>query len=376
MYDDYDEEYVSPIEDELYDYLYNDDISPHDKYIYELSDHLYKKCESLYKPEDTQPDTSDLNVEWDLFPYEEISAKFPHTYNQILVHLIEATNTKHYRYDPDNTIYGCSPYLSNNMNITPEIIHIIEKIAKHVNIIIHGVIIRGITDIIMRVAFQYGSIPLFNILTDMLGDTNQNMDVKAYIRHVLKTIPVCLLGLMCNLSFPDEFDSIVIQKARIYMATTICPNRQKIFIFPGIYTNNYVGSQFHNALKNRFCLIAEFMINECKQHGISILDSKTVYLNIYLDSTFTDACNKGETELICVYCKFDPYKYCMQSMIPGDSSDIHTLICDTDNYGVIRSPENQKWKYMCEILHALHYNLSNKNLPIDIIRDIISNYIA
>jgi hypothetical protein len=364
-YRDDDEDYVSPVEDELLDYLYNDSMSPEDKYIYELCDSLYKKCANLY-----DKDNFSCDLEWDAFPYEEMSKKFPHTYNQILIHLIEASNNRHCRSEPNNTIYGNgsgSFWLSNKIRTTtPEIISIVEMLAKYVNIVIRGIKIDGIVQLMFLYGFVYGSISVFDTIHQIRPYASGDVDL------VFKTCPEYLLHYMCySPELISGFDLVSLQKNRIHMVNSISTDIVKLYV--GNYIN-YCPLQFMKALNNRLYLIAEFIIVECKKHNIGLYNCDQFSEKI-LESGFIDACNKCDLDSVQIYCKLDPYKYDVIYLpvihvdCDGHTENSHMMISNKD-YGIIYSPKNKKWQRMCVIMQALHYN--KNNLPMDVVRMISS----
>lgn len=358
-YEDDDNDYVSPVEDEFFDYIYNTDMSTQDKYLYELSQSLYAKCASLYNKNYAFPDNY-IHLEWDEFPYAAISARFPHTYNQIVVHMVEASDKCRDRQSPNNTIYGNGDgmfILSNDKNTTtPFMVSVVERLAKHVNTKINNKEIYGIVQLLFVYAIQFGSIPLFQLLDKTSCAKNCNQYMFYY------------MGQSQYIYIQAGFDYTAIQKARIHMAVSL-----DIFHMPMIGYS--LANHFITAIRNQLYLVAEYMLYECKnKQNVNLLSGDKLWIP-YMEKEFVNACTLGNMEAVNIFCKFDPYKYCVLMNLPNIMDSTDTCIPISEScYGIMYSPNNQKWRRHRLVLQALHYNKQvDKSLPVDIVR-IISAY--
>jgi len=361
-YADDDNDYVSPVEDEFFDYIYNTDMSPQDKYLYELAQSLYAKCASLYNKNYTFQDNY-IDLPWDEFPYAEISARFPHTYNQIVVHMAEACDECRDRQSPNNTIYG-NGYTTfimsnpNNTNITtPFMVSVVERLARHVNVKIRSnTEIYGLVHLLFVYAIQFGSIPLFELL-DKTSSAFKNCNQYMFYYMAQSQYTYIQAG----------FDYTAIQQARIHMAKSL-----DIFHMPMIGFS--VANHFITAIRNQLYLVAEYMLYECKhKQNVNIFSGDTRWIP-YIEKEFVNACTLGNMEAVNMFCKFDPYKYCVHQNLTNTSDLSDTCIPISESYyGMMYSPKNQQWRRRRLVLQALHFNKSHSSLPIDVVR-MISAY--
>lgn len=395
LYDEYDpydddqsRDYVSPVENEFYEYMYDTQMSKQDKYLYEIFECLHKKCVSIVLPNEdvSLSDEEKLHTgkyirtqEEDL---EKMALRFPHTYNSVFVHFMNGlvhriNSTLNVGYSRDsiygNTMYGvCGDYYEDNNNPIDmdDALYTMELIAKYVNFSIHGVPIRGIENIMLDAACKFGSISIFNVFINK----NSTQDEPQYTNTQL-------LNMICDPSYRLGDCDISVQETRMEIVKTLLPNdkmERKMFVgnkYTMLY--NKVGRQFHKAVSNKLYLIAQYIVDSCKKYGVQLMNA-IIYQD--LDETFEVACANTDMEAIQFCCRFDPYKYeirnkynvwetkCENKKI---DTDTWVPIPNTDRYGVIRTLSNAKWEYMRLVLQSLHYHPPCHNaLPIDIIREI------
>lgn len=318
--DRYVNDYESPEDAEFYEYMYNDTMSSTDKELFEQCLLLSKYC----------VESSSNNRAFD-FPLEEMSARFPYTYNQIIRHVL--TEPK------------------------PEQMHdigILESLVKHINT---KVDCTSMVEPLVCLAFRIGNRYIFDFVVEWISRSEENQRALfPYYRNHNK-----ILVDMCQ-ETAAAADKTQIQEARIHMYRVICATFCDDEPICGIFHwGIYVSALYVGCCTNKLYLIAEFIIELCQKHGADIPVP-------VLDDMFVWGCENREKALIDMYLRRDPYTYDIITIEKDEEQvkekgDDNLYMCISKNrYGIVRTPKNAKWQRDRLLIQGLMH------IPTDLVR--------
>ena len=315
---EYEDEYDSPLDIEFYDYMYGNTC---DQKLYESLKDLIDICSStkFYSSIPILPITLNEN----LFRYAEMAAQYPYTYCSLVSNLCSME---------DDFVYP-----------------IIELLVKHVQLPSNATYqykTEFLEKIIIHACIS-GSSVLFDFVLNYRS--NDGFDFSEWIQNIH-----LWHYLFCRREYMDDAMIEIIQKNRVQFANLyICHNH--------ISLDSWY-FWFSSLCRRGMYLLVKFVIDhsDADDHRFFELDKMFVY-----------ACNTGNQTLIDIYLRFNPCKYNIISSeidlttlgYPALGSGVlggkewvedYDILDDfiipiqknSNMYGIIRSPCNERWERM------------------------------